>query len=239
MRVSIPDWSRRLRAQLAELPLDLRVHVERLLAAPHPALVSGLHELADLVPESVVAGDRRAGHQGSHLGLHVEWRLAPRLAPRRLRLHELADLLGRLGARCRAVRSGARPLVAVEREGALAHLVVEPPAPDRRHEGAGDPEERDDDHQHCQTAVHLAYSVPHVAPTAPADARTEPPGALSGSDRARTPVADSARGRHLLRRARRLRLRSGTSGPDTGSSGSHAFTFAPSLRERDDARRGG
>src|SRR6185312_11695695 len=113
MGVSIPDWARRLRAQVAELTLDLGIHVERRLAAADAALISSLHELADLVPESLVHGRRRARHQGCHLGINVERRLPARLPPGRLRLHELADLLCRFGTSRRAVRRRPRGLIAV------------------------------------------------------------------------------------------------------------------------------
>src|ERR671931_833368 len=93
MGVSIPDWSRRLRAQLSQLALHLSLHVEGLLAAADPALVPRLHELPHLFPESVVADRSRPGRERLHLGLDVQRWLATGLAPGRFRLHQLADLL--------------------------------------------------------------------------------------------------------------------------------------------------
>src|ERR671934_2688831 len=107
MGVSIPDWRGKLRAKVAKLTVHLRLHVERLLAARDPALVAGLHELADLVPERFVVHLR--AEQRGHLGVHVEWRLAARLAARGLGLHELADLSLRLGTGGRGAGGRAAP----------------------------------------------------------------------------------------------------------------------------------
>src|SRR5436305_13923974 len=88
MGVSIPDRRLGLRANVTQLPVDLRLHVEWLLAAGDPALVAGYHELANLVSQPRV--DALRAQQLGHLGIDVERWLPARLAPGRLGLHELA-----------------------------------------------------------------------------------------------------------------------------------------------------
>src|SRR5919198_4222089 len=99
MGVSIQDWASRSRTKVAELTVHLVLHVERLLAARDPALVAGDHELADLVPERLVAPSLGRTREPRHLRIHVERGLSARLAAGRLRLHQLADLRPRLGPR--------------------------------------------------------------------------------------------------------------------------------------------
>src|SRR5436190_16250517 len=112
MGVSIAEtgWARTRKAsgaEVAQLTLHLGLHVDRLLALPHPPLVAGDHELTDLLPQAFVRRRGRALGELRDLGVHVERRLAARHPPVRLRLHELADLLVGLRLRGRAARRGA------------------------------------------------------------------------------------------------------------------------------------
>src|SRR3954465_12154018 len=129
-------------AELPELAVDLGVHVERLLALSHTALVAGDDELADLFAETLVGGRRARGlGELGDLGVHVEGRLAARDAARRLRLHELADLLVGLGLGGGGAGVGpwaALLLVAVHRQPAAPDPLVQAAAGDRRHHGYHD-----------------------------------------------------------------------------------------------------
>src|SRR5919201_209383 len=125
MGVSIPDWSRRLRAEFPQLTLHFGLHVEGRFAAAEAAPVAGLHELAHLFPEAVVAGHVGGGGQAGHFSVDVEGRLAASHAACRLRLHELSNLLDRLCARRGTVVGRPGPWITVQRERALAHLLVE------------------------------------------------------------------------------------------------------------------
>src|SRR4051794_28937252 len=90
--------------QFPKLALDLRLHVERLLALSHAPLVAGDHELPHLVAKARVGRCRaRLGELGD-LGLDVEGRLSARHTPIRLRLDELPYLLIRLSTCRRAPR---------------------------------------------------------------------------------------------------------------------------------------
>ena len=46
------------RAEVTQLAIDLRLDVQRLLAAGHAAGVAGLHERADLLPQLGIGGRR-------------------------------------------------------------------------------------------------------------------------------------------------------------------------------------
>src|SRR4051812_46982304 len=118
MRVSIPDWRREpppeSRAGVPELTFHLRLDVERLLPAPHAALVTGDHELAHLVPERVVRA-LWTGERGQ-LRVDVERRLPAALTPRRL-----ASSSWRISASASArpaAESGGGPLVPGSRSSA-------------------------------------------------------------------------------------------------------------------------
>src|SRR5215207_7886854 len=70
--------------QLAELALDLLLHVERLLPLSLAALVSGDHQLANLLAQRPVLPQPPAGlgmQQLLDFGVDVESLLATRLAP--------------------------------------------------------------------------------------------------------------------------------------------------------------
>src|SRR4051794_7882894 len=209
MRVSIPDWRREpppeSRAGVPELTLHLRLDVERLLPAPHAALVTGDHELAHLVPERVVRALWTG--EGGQLRVDVERRLPTALTPRRFGLQQLADLRLGLRAPSRGVRVRAtRAGIAVEREIPLADLLVELAGAHERDQGTDDAQDRHDDHHHFQAALHLPYSVAHVAPTTPPNDGAQPARGLSGPDRAADPLAGGDRRRDLPGRAPRDRL---------------------------------
>ena len=70
--------------QLAQLALDLAVHVKGLLSLPDAALVAGDDELAYLLRQLGIgfeAGARRLGEQLRQLALDVDWPLAARALP--------------------------------------------------------------------------------------------------------------------------------------------------------------
>src|SRR5256885_12655977 len=83
--------------ELAELTVDLLLHVQRLLALPLAPLVAGDHQLADLVPELAVGAEAGAGGLGREqlldLGVHVEGPAPLCHAPIGARLDHLAALL--------------------------------------------------------------------------------------------------------------------------------------------------
>src|SRR3954454_2524280 len=149
-------------AQIVQLALDLRLHVERLLALPDAPLVARDHELSHLVAEPLVGRRRRRLGELGDLGLDVERRLPARDPPVRLRLDELAYLLVRL--RTRRGAAGLRPaagavLVPVHRQAAAPDSLVQPAAGeggDHRHDD-GDDRDPDDDYRE---EVGHAYSVP-------------------------------------------------------------------------------
>src|SRR5437868_6241099 len=58
-------------SQIAQLPVHLGLHVERLLAAALPALVGGDHERADLLAECLVVRHRLGLGQSGVLGVDV------------------------------------------------------------------------------------------------------------------------------------------------------------------------
>src|SRR5215218_4278772 len=116
---------RPLRAQLAQPPVDLLVHVERGLAASCAALVGRYDELADLLAQCRVGAARRR-RQSRQLRLDVQRRLTARPAAVGLRLDHLAQLGVGLGVPGGA--AGSRPgaqVRLVEREAGTADTAIE------------------------------------------------------------------------------------------------------------------
>src|SRR5919201_2211154 len=97
--------------EVAELALDLGLDVERLLAPPGAALVTGDDELADLLDQRAVSREATAlglGEQPLELGLDIERLLAAGALPVGLGLEHLADLGLLRGARDRRRGAPAR-----------------------------------------------------------------------------------------------------------------------------------
>src|SRR5918996_107115 len=138
-------------AQRAQLALDLGVHVERLLALAHPALVARDHELADLLAQLVVDAGRLL-REGCQLGLDVERRLPARLATGRLGLEHLADLLAGLGA---VWRRGGR--LALHDQVAVPDAPVDPPAAPVGDGGQQHRDHGDDDDDRAE--LHAGHSL--------------------------------------------------------------------------------
>src|SRR5215211_804002 len=118
--------------ELAQLPGDFGLHVQRLLAHADAALVAGDHEIAHLGHQRGVGVERRRlPHERRELGLDVQWLLAPAHPALVAGLEHLADLVV-------ANRAGHRL--------GLGRLVErEPAAPDLR-VGLGADGERDHGH---------------------------------------------------------------------------------------------
>src|SRR4051794_27069305 len=136
--------------KLAQLAVDLGVHVEGLLALAQTALVAGHDELANLLAEARV-GAPRVAREGRQLGVDVQLGLAARHPPVGLRLEHLADLLLHLGAagrRSRLARHVEAPLAAQPGVDAAG-------APVR---GGGDENGDHRDHDHDAAEVHRSKS---------------------------------------------------------------------------------
>src|SRR4051794_19095816 len=82
--------------EIAELPFDLGVHVERFLAASDAACVTRLDEGSDLL-EDLGIGRRGRPRELAQLRLDVDRLLAARLPSRVARLEHLADVVLALG----------------------------------------------------------------------------------------------------------------------------------------------
>ena len=131
-------------AQVGDLPRDLRLDVERRLAATSAALVAGDHELADLALEARVDGRPQ---QLGELRVDVDGRLAAAHAALVARGEHLTDLGFALGAARRDLCLADRAVGPVaQRHRALADLVVHPPRAGERDE----PDDRRARHDHEQ-----------------------------------------------------------------------------------------
>src|SRR5215210_4116853 len=84
--------STRSGSQIAELAVDLGLHVERRLSLSGAAFVPRDHELAHLVAQGLVVPRRRRRGERRVLGVDVERGLPARNPPRRLGLEHLARL---------------------------------------------------------------------------------------------------------------------------------------------------
>ena len=156
-------------APLAEPALHLGVDVERLLAAPEPALVVGDHQLPDLRPDppgsafesrravlAILAADlpgidfgpRADSEHAVDLRLHVDVRFAAGTAAKRGRLDHLPDLGLLLGPGQLGVpQFRLAGLLPIDREGALAQLVESLAGP-RKGEGGDRHDHREENEQY-------------------------------------------------------------------------------------------